>query len=329
MLMLAEFIQLITQHIDRAIYVWGGQGQIVTSETQIRRMEQTVGDADRAIALWNKRKAAGIDPVYMFDCSGLIIWALQKLGLIDYDTTADGLRRLSKPTTSPRVGDFAFKINADGRAYHVGIVTREGYITEAKGRDYGVVERLAGASWSAFGTNPFIDTNMEVSGLKKGDTGEAVKLWQTDLLAAGYKMTSTDGATEYGADGNFGGATERATIAFQLASGLPGSGVVGDLTWAAMVKAISTKLATALQDEAARAAYLVKQVKEQTGIIDKLKAEKIALTDEAVKTRALLVASEQREESTAATVAPMLADLGAAARAVDALQRIKDKYIFG
>ena len=328
MLMLAEFIRLITQHIDRAIYVWGGQGQIVTSETQIRRMEQTVGDADRAIALWNKRKTAGIDPVYMFDCSGLIIWALQTLKLIDYDTTADGLKRLSKPTMTPRVGDFSFKINTDGRAYHVGIVTREGYVTEAKGRDYGVVERLAGASWSAFGTNPFIDTNMEVSGLKKGDTGEAVQKWQESLLAAGYVMTGTDG-TVYGADGNFGGATERATIAFQLASGLPGSGVVGDLTWAAMVKAISAKLATALADEAARAAYLVKQVKEQVGIIDKLKAEKATLIDEAVLAKAAQVAAEQREASTAATVAPMLADLGATARAVDVLQRIKTKYILG
>lgn len=322
MLMLAEFIRLITQHIDRAIYVWGGQGQIVTSETQIRRMEQTVGDADRAIALWSKRKAAGIDPVYMFDCSGLIIWALQKLGLINYDTTADGLRRLSKPTTSPRVGDFAFKINTDGRAYHVGIVTRTGYVTEAFGRDRGVIERaMTVGNWSAFGVNPFIDTNTEVSGLKKGDTGEAVRKWQESLLAAGYVMTGTDG-TVYGADGNFGGATERATIKLQTDNALPGSGVVGDLTWAAMVKAIAAKLATALQAEAERTAYLVGQVKEQTGIIDKLKAE-----NQTIKTD--LVNADLRNQTLTADNNAMRDELRGVAKAFDLMQRIKDKYIFG
>ena len=321
--MLSEFIRLITQHIDRAIYVWGGQGQIVTSETQIRRMEQTVGDADRAIALWNKRKAAGIDPVYMFDCSGLIIWALQKLALIDYDTTAHGLYIKSKPINagSVRVGDFVFKVK-EGRAVHIGIVTRQGYVTEAYGRDRGVIERaMTVGGWNAYGSNPFIDTSAEVSEMKKGDTGEAVRLWQTDLLAAGYKMIGTDG-TEYGADGDFGGATERATVAFQLASGLPGSGVVGDLTWAAMVKAISTKLATALQEEAARAAYLVKQVKEQTGIIDKLKAENSTMKTD-------LVNADLRNQALTADNNAMRDDLRGTAKAFDLMQRIKDKYIFG
>lgn len=324
MLMLAEFIRLISQHIDRAIYVWGGQGQAVTSETQIRRMEQTVGDADRAIALWNKRKAAGIDPVYMFDCSGLIIWALQAMKLIDYDTTAHGLYVKSKPINagSVRVGDFVFKVNADGRAYHVGIVTRPGYVTEAYGRDRGVIERaMTVGNWNAYGSNPFIDTNQEVSDMKKGDTGEAVQKWQESLLAAGYVMTGTDG-TVYGADGNFGGATERATIAFQLANGLAGSGVVGDLTWAAMVKAISTKLATALADEAARAAYLVKQVQEQVGIIDKLKAE-----NQTIKTD--LVNADLRNQTLTTDNNAMRDELRGVAKAFDLMQRIKDKYIFG
>lgn len=164
-------------------------------------------------------------------------------------------------------------------------------------------------------------TKPEVDEMKKGDTGEAVKLWQTDLLAAGYKMTGTDG-TEYGADGNFGGATERATIAFQIASGLPGSGVVGDLTWAAMVRAISGKLATALADEAARAAHLVKQVNEQTGIIDNLKAENLTA-------KAAQIAAEKAAADMAETIAPMLADLRGTAAAFDLMQRIKDKYIFG
>jgi len=316
--MLAEFIRLIRGEIDRAIYVWGGQGQVVTSETQIRRMEQTASNADRAIALWLSRKP--LWPVKMFDCSGLIIWALQTLGLIDYDTTADGLRRLSKPIALAdlRVGDLVFKVK-DGRAYHVGVVLREGYVTEAYGRDRGVIERATTVgNWNAYGTNPFINTSLEVDEMKKGDTGLAVTKWQECLLAAGYKMTGTDG-TEYTADGSFGGATERATIAFQLASGLPGSGVVGDLTWAAMTKALTDKIATALAEEARRAAYLVGQVAEQVGIIDKLKAEKVALTDEAVKAKAAQVAAEQFAKGREAELARLNERLDVVRKGRDAL----------
>jgi len=222
--MMSQFIDMIRANINKAIYVWGGQGQVATEE-RIRRMETSVDNANRAITLLNKRRAEGVDPILMFDCSGLIIWALQTMGLITYDTTADGLRRLCKATSTPRVGDFCFKAFSDGRANHVGIITRPGYVTEAKGRDYGVIETPM-TGWVQYGVNPFIEEVDDV--LKIGDKGLQVTYWQKALLKAGYTLP------RFGADSDFGGETEAATKAFQSKLVIPATGMVDTLTFATM-----------------------------------------------------------------------------------------------
>lgn len=71
--------------------------------------------------------------------------------------------------------------------------------------------------------------SIELPVLKKGAKGESVKVMQILLLGYGYKMTS--GNTEYGADGSFGGATERALKAYQTANGLEADGSCGKKTW--------------------------------------------------------------------------------------------------
>lgn len=297
--MLSEFIALIRSHIGKAIYCWGGQGEIVTSEQQIRNAETSEANALRAIKFWRYLQSLGVNPVYKDDCSGLEVWPLMKLGLLDHDLNANSFSLLTGtiPKSELRVGDLVFNLDDAGRAFHMGTVTRFvgslAYVTEAYGRDKGVIERpITFGYWDDFGHNPFIDTSEVSDEMKKGDTGPAVQKWQELLISTGYPMTGTDG-TVYGADGNFGGATERATIAFQTASNLPGSGIVGDMTWAAMVTATSAKLATALQDEAARAAYLVGQVAEGQKIISAKIAQINSLTAETVAAKAGQLAAEQ------------------------------------
>lgn len=77
--------------------------------------------------------------------------------------------------------------------------------------------------------------NIELTVLRKGSEGEEVKTLQRLLLALGYEMKSSSGK-KYGADGDFGGATETAVIAFQRAKGLDDDGVVGKKTWNALLK---------------------------------------------------------------------------------------------
>lgn len=64
--------------------------------------------------------------------------------------------------------------------------------------------------------------------LKKGTKGEYVQLLQTKLIMFGYNLGS------YGADGDFGKATDAAVREFQTNAGLNPDGIVGPLTWAAL-----------------------------------------------------------------------------------------------
>lgn len=71
--------------------------------------------------------------------------------------------------------------------------------------------------------------NVEVKVLKRGARGDTVKAMQLLLLGYGYQMES------YGADGSFGGATERALMAYQKDIGLSPDGSCGPKTWAALL----------------------------------------------------------------------------------------------
>lgn len=66
--------------------------------------------------------------------------------------------------------------------------------------------------------------------LGKGDEGEQVKTLQRILLAMGYDLGS------YGVDGDFGGKTDAAVRAFQKKYGLDVDGIVGNDTWAKLLK---------------------------------------------------------------------------------------------
>lgn len=61
--------------------------------------------------------------------------------------------------------------------------------------------------------------------LKKGSEGDPVKALQTLLIGYGYSCGS------WGADGDFGSATENAVKAYQKAKGLVVDGIVGPATW--------------------------------------------------------------------------------------------------
>ena len=72
---------------------------------------------------------------------------------------------------------------------------------------------------------------VKLPALKRGDKNASVKALQLLLIGYGYKMTDTSGKV-YGADGSFGGATERAVEAYQTAEKLKEKKTVGAETWA-------------------------------------------------------------------------------------------------
>lgn len=70
---------------------------------------------------------------------------------------------------------------------------------------------------------------VEIKVLKKGAKGNTVKALQTLLIGYGYSCGS------YGADGDFGTATEKALKAYQKAMGLSVDGSCGPKTWAKLL----------------------------------------------------------------------------------------------
>ena len=71
--------------------------------------------------------------------------------------------------------------------------------------------------------------NVNVVVLKKGSNGETVKALQLLLIGRGYSCGS------YGADGDFGSATDSAVRKYQKSKGLTVDGIVGNLTWSKLL----------------------------------------------------------------------------------------------
>ena len=92
-----------------------------------------------------------------------------------------------------------------------------------------VTAPAASASSSASTTKATASCAVSLPVLKKGSKGDSVKALQILLNGHGFSCGS------YGADGDFGSATDKAVRAFQKAKGIGVDGEVGSKTWAKML----------------------------------------------------------------------------------------------
>jgi hypothetical protein len=232
-----KFCDLAKGQVDKGIYVWGAQGQLLTdiSPEWIRNRETSASNANKAIEMYNKRK--NIPGARAYDCSGLMCWSLTECGAKDkgFDKTAEGLRqmcsKLSKPTED---GDLCFKIK-DGKAHHVGMYVG-GKIVEAKGRAYGVVSSSVSSSWNAFGRlnikwddepKGYVLTRVLKYGMGSKDNPDPdVKALQKRLKELGYPFPDNKG----GIDGIFRNWTDKIVRQFQVDKKLKVDGKVGEQT---------------------------------------------------------------------------------------------------
>lgn len=102
------------------------------------------------------------------------------------------------------------------------------WLIEARGVMYGVVKTKLSQrkpKWWGWMTVYFdytgADSETPTGVLQRGEVGEAVKAMQEALLGLGYDLG------KWGADGEFGKATEAAVKAFQREHGLPDTGIWG------------------------------------------------------------------------------------------------------
>ena len=151
-----KFIDYLHAQVG-CIYVWGAQGERDITEAWIRKKETSDTNAKRAISLWKKRLAQGMENIAAYDCSGLIMRFLIDEGLYKSDMSSRGLYSAAQKLdrrTELMPGDLVFRHNGQ-RIHHVGVFVGNGMVIESKGRDDGVVLRLMDASgksyWNRYG----------------------------------------------------------------------------------------------------------------------------------------------------------------------------------
>ncbi|MCE5235835.1 MAG: peptidoglycan-binding protein [Clostridiaceae bacterium] len=243
--MLNKFISYLEEQVrNHGIYVWGGQGEqgAQVNEAWIRKRENSTANAARAIAFWRKQVLAGYgDVLRAFDCSGLAVYFLLKEGLLSSDTTADGLLRKCTRISQDelRRGDFVFKVDSKGKAYHIGYIVDDALnVIEAQGRDSGV-NKSPLKGWNAYGRSPFFSAVLSPTPapvlapksrvlmlVKPYLQGADVAELQTALKKRGYAVGTIDGV--------FGPLSDKALRKFQKAAKLTVDGKAGPKSYAAL-----------------------------------------------------------------------------------------------
>lgn len=259
---LDEFISYLKSFADRAIYIWGGQTQVIKggivykddsfkkelgeAEAWIKDKETSTKNANRALKLYRSRKDE-FEVIPCVDCSGLgMNWLYNKKRIAPSDMTAHGMKGKCRMINKSDIkrGDWVFRIyksgDKKGRAYHIGYVIDDRLnVTEARGRDDGVVTRAFDSDyWNAYGRPSYFadEINEEISYriiftrvLKK-----ASPMMRGDDVMALQVLLNEATDADLGVDGIFGSKTERAVREYQKLKGLKVDGKAGENTITAL-----------------------------------------------------------------------------------------------
>ena len=189
--------------------------------------------------LWNDVKDKGHDPAKTTkkvetDCARLvrlcIQYALDKMG-IDY--TIPDFYTASLASVLVKSGYFD-KLTSDKYNKQDAFLLRgDIQVTRTKGHTWVILDN---GSKSGTTNEPPKTYELGERTLRNGDEGADVKELQGLLIQAGYGKH----LGEWGADGDFGDATELAVMAFQKEHGCTADGEVGPTTLAAIDKALDT-----------------------------------------------------------------------------------------
>ena len=241
--LIAKFNQALSEGWG---YIWGAAGEVWTEQKQRAATREKTLQYGSA---WIGKRVA--------DCSGLFTWAFRQLGgtmyhgsntmYRDYCTAKGRLSGGKRVDGQPLKRGTAVFTGTETDHGHVGLYVGYGTVIEAAGTKAGVVaSNVSADKWTFWGELKGVDysgedgaagpaspeagpvTSSNTPTLRKGSKGAYVTLLQKQLLDRGYGLGS------WGADGDFGSATEKAVRAFQGDQGLAVDGIVGPKTWAAL-----------------------------------------------------------------------------------------------
>ena len=191
-------------------------------------------------------------------CACFISWLAEKLGITDIipvDMSCN--RQISKfkalgvwhTDRNFQTGDILYyDWDNSGDADHVGIIEKVNgmSLTVIEGNngnfpndrvrrrkiasDSSLIFGYARPKYPVTGSANGSDVNISLPTVRKGDSGNAVKILQAFLVAYEYSIGIS------GIDGDFGSDTESAVRQFQKKSGIEVDGIVGKDTWAELFK---------------------------------------------------------------------------------------------
>ena len=191
-------------------------------------------------------------------CACFISWLAEKLGITDIIPIDMSCNSQIKKFKSMGVwhtdrnfqsGDIIYyDWDISGDADHVGIIEKVNgmslTVIEGNNGNYpndrvrrreinsasSLIFGYARPEYSVTGSANGSDVNISLPTVRKGDSGNAVKILQLVLVAYEYNIG------KYGADGDFGSDTESAVRQFQKNSGISVDGIVGNDTWSELMR---------------------------------------------------------------------------------------------
>lgn len=149
---LQEFLAIVNSKIG-AGYVYGGQNDEPLTKEALNKLVKTFGRSYYYFDNYSAEKWIGYQ---YFDCSGLIVYTLRRMGLIPKiaDYSAQSIysvlcRPINKSQLRP--GDICFKNTSTNGIVHCGVYTGDNRVTNARGTFYGVVNNVLFDSYNTFG----------------------------------------------------------------------------------------------------------------------------------------------------------------------------------
>ncbi|AEY68015.1 NlpC/P60 family protein [Clostridium sp. BNL1100] len=154
---LQEFIGIVRSKLGSG-YVFGGQNDKPLTKEALAELVKRFGKSHYYFNSFSAERWLGKE---YYDCSGLIVYTLRKMGLIanTADYTAQAIySQLCKPIESKdlQAGDLCFNKTSSG-IVHVGVFMGNGRIIHARGTFYGVVETQVFPSFNTFGRLNFFE----------------------------------------------------------------------------------------------------------------------------------------------------------------------------